>query len=190
MEYTNNDIKFFGRVVSAAKDGIVASAEQVKDYAWGDNGAFQSDINKQLKQLVQQSTGIDPDIVNKVNSIESSVDVIGNRLNNFSMISFDQVTIGSFIAGSSDSESDGKIYLVSGISSQTGTKQAFCKKVGSAYYASGDLIDYNQYDGADPKPRADKLFYCKSNSTVYKYENGIMQSVSIPDEDINKLFNK
>lgn len=190
MEYTNNDIKFFGRVVSAAKDGIVASAEQVKDYSWGDNGAFQSDINKQLKQLVQQSSGIDPDIVNRVNSIESDVSNIESRINNFSIISFDEVTTGSFIAGSSDSENDGKIYLVSGMSTPLDAKQAFCIKVGSTYYASGDLIDYNQYDGADPKPRTDKLFYCKSNSTVYKYENGIVQSVSIPHEDINKLFNK
>lgn len=49
MKYLDDDIKLFGRVVSSAQDGVIASAEQVKDYTWDDNkGEFQNKINELL----------------------------------------------------------------------------------------------------------------------------------------------
>lgn len=51
MKYLEDDIKFFSRVVSCSQDGVVASAEQIKDYNWK-GGEFQNNINNQLLQEI------------------------------------------------------------------------------------------------------------------------------------------
>lgn len=53
MKYLDDDIKFFSRVVSGSESGVVASAEQIMDYAWnGNTGAFQTYINTYLKSEI------------------------------------------------------------------------------------------------------------------------------------------
>lgn len=53
MKYLEDDIKFFSRVVSASESGVIASAEQIKDYTWNNQeGAFQSYINEYFKSQI------------------------------------------------------------------------------------------------------------------------------------------
>ena len=51
MKYLEDDIKFFSRVVTGSQDGVIASAEQIKDYDWK-GGEFQNNINNQLYQEI------------------------------------------------------------------------------------------------------------------------------------------
>lgn len=53
MIINENDVKVFGRVVSTAIDGKVASAEQIFDDTYQD-GMFQSDINNETKTHLQE----------------------------------------------------------------------------------------------------------------------------------------
>lgn len=53
MEFNDNDVKVFGRVVSIAVDNKVASSEQVYDDTFED-GMFQSEINKKLVQKIDE----------------------------------------------------------------------------------------------------------------------------------------
>lgn len=53
MEFNDNDVKVFGRVVSIAIDNKVASSEQVYDDTFED-GMFQSEINKKLVQKIDE----------------------------------------------------------------------------------------------------------------------------------------
>lgn len=51
MNYLEDDIKFFSRLVNGSQSGVIASAEQVKDYNWNQGaGAFQNVINNYLKE--------------------------------------------------------------------------------------------------------------------------------------------
>lgn len=53
MNYLEDDIKFFSRLVSGSQSGVIASAEQVKDYNWNQGaGAFQNVINNYLKEQI------------------------------------------------------------------------------------------------------------------------------------------
>ena len=65
MEFNDNDVKVFGRVVSIAIDNKVASSEQVYDDTFED-GMFQSEINKKLVQKIDEI------------SISGGVESIGN----------------------------------------------------------------------------------------------------------------
>lgn len=61
MEFNDNDVKVFGRVVSIAIDKKVASSEQIYDDTFED-GMFQSEINKKLLQKINEisiSGGVD-----------------------------------------------------------------------------------------------------------------------------------
>lgn len=58
MDIKNNDVKVLGRVVAITTDNTVASAEQVKDENYK-GGMFQSDINQELKQSVDDITPIE-----------------------------------------------------------------------------------------------------------------------------------
>lgn len=53
MEIKENDVKVFGRVVSIASEGKIASSEQVYDDTFED-GMFQSEINKKLVQKIDE----------------------------------------------------------------------------------------------------------------------------------------
>lgn len=53
MEFNDNDVKVFGRVVSIATDKKVASSEQIYDDTFED-GMFQSEINKKLLQKINE----------------------------------------------------------------------------------------------------------------------------------------
>lgn len=53
MEFNDNDVKVFGRVVSIATDNKVASSEQIYDDTFED-GMFQSEINKKLVQKIDE----------------------------------------------------------------------------------------------------------------------------------------
>ena len=53
MNYLEDDIKFFSRLVNGSQSGVIASAEQVKDYNWNQGaGAFQNVINNYLKEQI------------------------------------------------------------------------------------------------------------------------------------------
>lgn len=53
MNYLEDDIKFFSRLVNGNQSGVIASAEQVKDYNWNQGaGAFQNVINNYLKEQI------------------------------------------------------------------------------------------------------------------------------------------
>ena len=53
MNYLEDDIKFFSRLVNGSQSGVIASAEQVKDYGWNQGaGAFQNVINNYLKEQI------------------------------------------------------------------------------------------------------------------------------------------
>ena len=53
MNYLEDDIKFFSRLVNGSQSGVIASAEQVKDYNWNlGAGAFQNVINNYLKEQI------------------------------------------------------------------------------------------------------------------------------------------
>ena len=53
MNYLEDDIKFFSRLVNGSQSGVIASAEQVKDYNWNrGTGAFQNVINNYLKEQI------------------------------------------------------------------------------------------------------------------------------------------
>lgn len=61
MEFNDNDVKVFGRVISIAIDKKVASSEQIYDDTFED-GMFQSEINKKLLQKINEisiSGGVD-----------------------------------------------------------------------------------------------------------------------------------
>ena len=61
MEFNDNDIKVFGRVISIAIDKKVASSEQIYDDIF-EGGMFQSKINKKLLQKINEisiSGGVD-----------------------------------------------------------------------------------------------------------------------------------
>lgn len=53
MEFNDNDVKVFGRVISIAIDKKVANSEQIYDDTFED-GMFQSEINKKLLQKINE----------------------------------------------------------------------------------------------------------------------------------------
>lgn len=71
MEFNDNDVKVFGRVVSIAVDNKVASSEQVYDDTFED-GMFQSEINKKLVQKIDEisiSGGVESISNDEINQI-------------------------------------------------------------------------------------------------------------------------
>lgn len=53
MEFNDNDVKVFGRVVSIASEGKIADTQQIYDSTFED-GMFQSEINKKLVQKIDE----------------------------------------------------------------------------------------------------------------------------------------
>lgn len=68
MNIKNNDVKVLGRIVAITTDKTVASAEQVKDENYK-GGMFQSDINQELKQSVDDITPIEDIEIDNITKI-------------------------------------------------------------------------------------------------------------------------
>lgn len=68
MNIKNNDVKVLGRIVAITTDKTVASAEQVKDENYK-GGMFQSAINQELKQSVDDITPIEDIEIDNITKI-------------------------------------------------------------------------------------------------------------------------
>lgn len=68
MNIKNNDVKVLGRIVAITTDKTVASAEQVKDENYK-GGMFQSDINQELKQSVDDIAPIEDIEIDNITKI-------------------------------------------------------------------------------------------------------------------------
>ena len=53
MEFNDNDVKVFGKIVSIASEGKIADTQQIYDSTF-ENGDFQSNINKKLLDKIQE----------------------------------------------------------------------------------------------------------------------------------------
>lgn len=132
MKYLDDDIKLFGRVVSSAQDGVIASAEQIKDYTWDDNkGAFQDKINdlliSEINKLKNNPSLSDEDksfiqwlrTITDSHSIIVSQNIVGSVT-----ATPDDVTIGECIRGNNGDFEYDDITIPSATKEQSGVMSA------------------------------------------------------------------
>lgn len=149
MNYLEDDIKFFSRLVNGSQSGVIASAEQVKDYNWNQGaGAFQNVINNYLKEQI--------DLKNETISVEDRevlnyLKLIKNGLvtNEQGILSYSEnsVEIGTSNGGNSQNPTKTAVIITGANSEHAGlmTAQDKRKLDTLSTVGVGSILFFDQY---------------------------------------------
>ncbi len=130
MNYLEDDIKFFSRLVNGSKSGVIASAEQVKDYNWNQGaGAFQNVINNYLKEQIdlknETISAEDREVLNYLKLIKNGLVTNEQGILNYSENS---VEIGTSNGGNSQNPTKTAVIIAGANSEHAGLMTAQDKR--------------------------------------------------------------
>ena len=149
MNYLEDDIKFFSRLVNGSQSGVIASAEQVKDYNWNQGaGAFQNVINNYLKEQIdlknETISAEDREVLNYLKLIKN-----GLVTNEQGILSYSEnsVEIGTSNGGNSQNPTKTAVIITGANSEHAGlmTAQDKRKLDTLSTVGVGSILFFDQY---------------------------------------------
>lgn len=149
MNYLEDDIKFFSRLVNGSQSGVIASAEQVKDYNWNQGtGAFQNVINNYLKEQIdlknETISAEDREVLNYLKLIKN-----GLVTNERGILSYSEnsVEIGTSNGGNSQNPTKTAVIITGANSEHAGlmTAQDKRKLDTLSTVGVGSILFFDQY---------------------------------------------
>ena len=149
MNYLEDDIKFFSRLVNGSQSGVIASAEQVKDYNWNQGaGAFQNVINNYLKEQIdlknETISAEDREVLNYLKLIKN-----GLVTNEQGILSYSEnsVEIGTSNSGNSQNPTKTAVIIAGANSEHAGlmTAQDKRKLDTLSTVGVGSILFFDQY---------------------------------------------
>lgn len=149
MNYLEDDIKFFSRLVNGSQSGVIASAEQVKDYGWNQGaGAFQNVINNYLKEQIdlknETISAEDREVLNYLKLIKN-----GLVTNEQGILSYSEnsVEIGTSNGGNSQNPTKRAVIITGANSERAGlmTAQDKRKLDTLSTVGVGSILFFDQY---------------------------------------------
>lgn len=149
MNYLEDDIKFFSRLVNGSQSGVIASAEQVKDYGWNQGaGAFQNVINNYLKEQIdlknETISAEDREVLNYLKLIKNGLVTNEQGVLNYSENS---VEIGTSNGGNSQNPTKTAVIITGANSEHAGlmTAQDKRKLDTLSTVGVGSILFFDQY---------------------------------------------
>lgn len=149
MNYLEDDIKFFSRLVNGSQSGVIASAEQVKDYNWNQGaGAFQNVINNYLKEQIdlknETISAEDREVLNYLKLIKNGLVTNEQGILNYSENS---VEIGTSNGGNSQNPTKTAVIIAGANSERAGlmTAQDKRKLDTLSTVGVGSILFFDQY---------------------------------------------
>ena len=149
MNYLEDDIKFFSRLVNGSQSGVIASAEQVKDYNWNQGaGAFQNVINNYLKEQIdlknETISAEDREVLNYLKLIKNGLVTNEQGILNYSENS---VEIGTSNGGNSQNPTKTAVIITGANSEHAGlmTAQDKRKLDTLSTVGVGSILFFDQY---------------------------------------------
>lgn len=149
MNYLEDDIKFFSRLVNGSQSGVIASAEQVKDYDWNQGtGAFQNVINNYLKEQIdlknETISAEDKEVLNYLKLIKNGLVTNEQGILNYSENS---VEIGTSNGGNSQNPTKTAVIITGANSEHAGlmTAQDKRKLDTLSTVGVGSILFFDQY---------------------------------------------
>lgn len=149
MNYLEDDIKFFSRLVNGSQSGVIASAEQVKDYNWNrGTGAFQNVINNYLKEQIDLKNETisteDREVLNYLKLIKNGLVTNEQGILNYSENS---VEIGTSNSGNSQNPTKTAVIITGANSEHAGlmTAQDKRKLDTLSTVGVGSILFFDQY---------------------------------------------
>lgn len=149
MNYLEDDIKFFSRLVNGNQSGVIASAEQVKDYNWNQGaGAFQNVINNYLKEQIdlknETISAEDREVLNYLKLIKNGLVTNEQGILNYSENS---VEIGTSNGGNSQNPTKTAVIITGADSEHAGlmTAQDKRKLDTLSTVGVGSILFFDQY---------------------------------------------
>lgn len=199
MNYLEDDIKFFSRLVSGSQSGVIASAEQVKDYDWNQGaGAFQNVINSYLKEQIdlknESISAEDREVLNYLKLIKNGLVTNEQGVLNYSENS---VQIGTSNGGNSQNPTKTAIFITGANSEHAGlmTAQDKRKLDTLSTVGVGSILFFDQYlTETLPNPEQYSIGAIDGRKVVYRtdkkgfmimYENKFY--ISTPDDLLDNI---
>lgn len=149
MNYLEDDIKFFSRLVNGSQYGVIGSAEQVKDYDWNQGaGAFQNVINNYLKEQIdlknETISAEDREVLNYLKLIKNGLVTNEQGVLNYSKNS---VEIGTSNGGNSQNPTKTAVFITGASFEHAGLMTAQDKRKLDALstVGVGSILFFDQY---------------------------------------------
>ena len=199
MNYLEDDIKFFSRLVNGSQSGVIASAEQVKDYNWNRGaGAFQNVINNYLKEQIdlknETISAEDREVLNYLKLIKN-----GLVTNEQGILSYSEnsVEIGTSNGGNSQNPTKTAVIIAGANSEHAGlmTAQDKRKLDTLSTVGVGSILFFDQYiTTVLPNPQEQSIGAIDGRRVIYstdkkgfmiQYENKYYISTS--DDLLNNI---
>ena len=180
MNYLEDDIKFFSRLVNGSQSGVIASAEQVKDYNWNQGaGAFQNVINNYLKEQIdlknETISAEDREVLNYLKLIKN-----GLVTNEQGILSYSEnsVEIGTSNSGNSQNPTKTAVIIAGANSEHAGlmTAQDKRKLDTLSTVGVGSILFFDQYiTTVLPNPQEQSIGAIDGRRVIYSTdEKGFM----------------
>ena len=199
MNYLEDDIKFFSRLVNGSQSGVIASAEQVKDYNWNQGaGAFQNVINNYLKEQIdlknETISAEDREVLNYLKLIKNGLVTNEQGILNYSENS---VEIGTSNGGNSQNPTKTAVIIEGANSEHAGlmTAQDKRKLDTLSTVGVGSILFFDQYiTTVLPNPQEQSIGAIDGRRVIYstnkkgfmiQYENKYYISTS--DDLLNNI---
>lgn len=172
MNYLEDDIKFFSRLVNGSQSGVIASAEQVKDYNWNQGaGAFQNVINNYLKEQIDLKNETisteDREVLNYLKLIKNGLVTNEQGILNYSENS---VEIGTSNSGNSQNPTKTAVIITGANSEHAGlmTAQDKRKLDTLSTVGVGSILFFDQYITAVlPSPQEQSIGAIDGRQVIY-----------------------
>lgn len=172
MNYLEDDIKFFSRLVNGSQSGVIASAEQVKDYDWNQGaGAFQNVINNYLKEQIdlknETISSEDREVLNYLKLIKNGLVTNEQGILNYSENS---VEIGTSNSGNSQNPTKTAVIITGANSEHAGlmTAQDKRKLDTLSTVGVGSILFFDQYITAVlPSPQEQSIGAIDGRQVIY-----------------------
>lgn len=172
MNYLEDDIKFFSRLVNGSQSGVIASAEQVKDYNWNQGaGAFQNVINNYLKEQIdlknESISAEDREVLNYLKLIKNGLVTNEQGVLNYSENS---VEIGTSNGGNSQNPTKIAVIITGANSEHAGlmTAQDKRKLDTLSTVGVGSILFFDQYITAVlPSPQEQSIGAIDGRQVIY-----------------------
>lgn len=172
MNYLEDDIKFFSRLVNGSQSGVIASAEQVKDYNWNrGTGAFQNVINNYLKEQIdlknETISAEDREVLNYLKLIKN-----GLVTNEQGILSYSEnsVEIGTSNSGNSQNPTKTAVIITGANSEHAGlmTAQDKRKLDTLSTVGVGSILFFDQYiTTVLPSPQEQSIGAIDGRQVIY-----------------------
>lgn len=172
MNYLEDDIKFFSRLVNGSQSGVIVSAEQVKDYDWNQGaGAFQNVINNYLKEQIdlknETISAEDREVLNYLKLIKNGLVTNEQGILNYSENS---VEIGTSNGGNSQNPTKTVVIITGANSEHAGLMTAQDKRKLDALstVGVGSILFFDQYITAVlPNPQQQSIGAIDGRQVIY-----------------------